>query len=168
MTEKLEEIERLKGENEELDVESCPPPAKKRRQAVMKGKENKTRKQQQLKIPVRATKKKPGTILVVGSEPLKEVTFNIQTPPAQSSPPSHPAPSDHRYYPSPSISPSTQCDHSYNPYRPLPYLLNLKGIIFFRLLHFPMEAVGDINSGRLSSQTMVSIVWVSSLYKIHL
>ena len=31
MTEKLEEMEMLKGENEKPDVESHPPPAKKRR-----------------------------------------------------------------------------------------------------------------------------------------
>ena len=41
MSEKLEEVERL-TEDEEPDVESCPPPAKERRQTEKKGKENKT------------------------------------------------------------------------------------------------------------------------------
>lgn len=97
MSEKLEEMERLKeGENEEPDVESRPPPTKKRRQTenkTHKGKENKTHKrQQQNKTPIRTTNKKPGTILVVGSEPLKEVTFNIQATPALNSPPHYHSP----------------------------------------------------------------------------
>lgn len=66
MSEKLEEMERLN--DEEPDMESRPPPAKKRRQTE-KRKGTKLASDNNRRPLFEPHRKKPSTMLVVGSEP---------------------------------------------------------------------------------------------------